>query len=71
MATVETRVPDTVLTAIETLVIPRVDMTMNSPNVSSGRCVDGHLLEPEQRDFSGEIEGIQKTALSRINSHTY
>ena len=28
------------------------------------------MLEPDQRYFSSNIEGLQMTALSRINSHT-
>ena len=27
-------------------------------------------MEPYQRDFSGNIEGLQMTASSKINSHT-
>ena len=70
MTTVETKVQDAVLTAIESLVIPRVELTMKSANASSGRSPDGNLLEPDQMDFSGNVEGLQLTASSRINSHT-
>ena len=63
-------VQDTVLTAIEKLVIPRVELAMKSANASSGRTVDSNVLEPDQRDFLGNIEGLQMTASSRIISRT-
>ena len=43
---------------------------MKSPNAPSGRSVDGNVLEPDQRDFLSNIEGLRMTASSRINSHT-
>ena len=70
MTTIETRVQDAVLTAIENVVIPRVELAMKSANVSSGRSVDGDVLEADRRNFSGNIEGLQMTAASRINSGT-
>ena len=70
MTTVETRIQDAVFTAIENLVVPRVELAMKSANVSSGRSVDGNVLEPDQRDFSGNIKGLQVTASSRINFRT-
>ena len=51
MTTVETRVQDVVLTAIENLMIPRVKLAMKSTNASSGRSVDGNVLDPDQRNF--------------------
>ena len=70
MTKVENRVQDEVLTVIEILVIPRVELAMKSANVSSGRSVDGNVLELDQRDFLGYIEGLQMTPSSRINSRT-
>ena len=70
MTWVEIRIQDAVLTAIENLVIPRVELALNSANASSGWSVDGNVLELDQRDFSGIIEGLQMTASSRINSGT-
>ena len=58
------------MTAIENLVISGVELGMKSANAFSGQSVDGNVLEPGQRDFSGNIEGLQVTASSRINSHT-
>ena len=59
MTTVETRVQDAVLTAIENLVRARVELAMNSANVSSGRSVDGSVLELDQRDFSGILKAYK------------
>ena len=70
MTIVETRVKNAALTAMENLVIPRVELAMKSTNASSGRSVDGNVLDPGQRDFSGNVEGLQMTTSSRIHSHT-
>ena len=69
MKSVETRVQDAVLTAIEILVIPRVELAVKSVNAHSEWSVDGNILEPHQRDFLGDIEGLRMTAFSRRNSH--
>ena len=52
MTTVETKVQDAVLTAIESLVILRVELGMKSINASSRQSQDGNVLEADQRDFS-------------------
>ena len=70
MTSVETRVQDALLTGIENLVIPRVEFDKKSANAPSERSVDGNVLEADQRDFLGKIEGLWMTASSRINSHT-
>ena len=57
------------MTAIENFVIPRVELAMRSVNASSGHGV-GSVLDPNQGDFLGNIEGLQMTASSKINSHT-
>ena len=44
---------------------------MKSHKVSSGHSIDGIVLEPEQRDFSGNIKGLRTTASNRINSCTF
>ena len=51
MISVETRVEDAVLTAIENLVIPSLELAMKSANAHSERGVDGYVLEPDQRNF--------------------
>ena len=43
---------------------------MKSANASSVRSVDGKVLEPEPRDYSGVVQVLQMTALSRIQSRT-
>ena len=70
MTTVETRIQDALLTAMENLEIPRVELAMKSINASPGRSVDGNVLDPDQRDFSGNVQGLQMTAWSRILSCT-
>ena len=70
MISVETRFQDAVLTATENLKIPRVELALKSANAPSGRSVDGNVLEPGHRDFLGNIEGLQMTDSSRMNSHT-
>ena len=69
MTTVETRMQGAVLFAIENLLIPRVELAMKSVNASSGREVGSVVLDPDQRDFSGNMEGLRMTASSRTNSH--
>ena len=70
ITTLKIRLKDAVLTAIESLIIPRVELAMKLVNASYGYGVDSVVLEPDQRDFSGNMEGFQMTASSRINSHT-
>ena len=67
---VETRVQGAVLTGIENLVIPRVELVLKSANAPSERTVDGNVLEPDRRDFLGNTEYLRMTASSRINSPT-
>ena len=69
MKSFETRVQDAVLTAIENLVIPRVELAMKSANLRSERNVDGNVLKPHQKDFLGNIEGLQMTASSGRKFH--
>ena len=51
MTSVKTRVQDAVLTAIENLVIPRVELAMKLANAGTERRVGGNVLEPDHRDF--------------------
>ena len=57
MATVETRVHDAILNAMDTLVFPGVDLAMKSVNVSSRRDIGSVVPDPNQRVFSENIEG--------------
>ena len=70
MTSVETRVKDAVLTAIEILVIPRVELAMKSANPHSEQSVLCNVLQLDQRDFLGNIKGLRITASSKMNSHT-
>ena len=64
MTTSETRVQDTVLSAIEDSVTPKAELRMKSVNASSGLDADSVVPDADQRDFSGDIEGFQLTASS-------
>ena len=71
MATVRTRTDDAILTAIEKLVVLRVSLAMKSVNTSSGRDTKKNVLPVlDERDFSENIQRLQMTASSRINSNT-
>ena len=68
MTSVATSVQEVVLTSIENLVIPSVELAMKSVNASSGHGLDSVVPDPERRDFSGNIEELQMTASSGLNS---
>ena len=70
VTTVETFVRVAVLTALELLLIPRLELAMKSVNASSGPDVNSVVPDPDQRKFSGYIESLQMTASSRISSKT-
>ena len=59
MSAVDTKIQDAVMTAVENLVIPRVEMAIKSANASSGRSLDGNVLEPDQREPLQNVRGIQ------------
>ena len=71
MTLFENRVQDAVfavMTAVEDLLLPRVELLMISVNAFSGRDADSLVPDPDQRDFSANIEGLQMTASTRINT---
>ena len=70
MQTVETRLQDAVLIALENIAIHRKVSAMRSINASSGRGMDSVVLDPDQRDFSRNILSLQLTASSRKKSYT-
>ena len=70
MTSIETRNQDAVSTGRENLLILRVELAMLSTKAHSKRSVDDNILEPDQRDFLGNIEGLRLTDSKRINSHT-
>ena len=70
MTTNETRMHQAVLTATENLVVHRVEIAITSVNTSSRRSVVVVVLEPDEREISGNFEGLQLIVSSRIISHT-
>ena len=68
MSTVETRLDDAILIAMENLVILSEEIAMKPVNAFSGRNTESIVLVPDQRDFSGSIESLQMTISIRINS---
>ena len=53
--TLENRVHDTILTAMDNLVIPRVEMAVRSITELRGRGPNSMGRNPDQRNFSGKI----------------
>ena len=70
LTTVETRVQDVRLTAIDNLLIPRLEVAMKSVNASSRQDIHSVAPDQDQKDFSGDVEDRQLTALTRMNSST-
>ena len=70
VTTVETIVQVAILSATESLVIPRVELAMKSVNAFSEHSVDNAVPDPDQKDFSGNIEGHLMTTSGRINLNT-
>ena len=68
MTMVETIVQDAALTAIEKLVVPRVELAMKSVNTSSGLGLGNFVLDPDWGELSGNVEGLQMTASNKINT---
>ena len=51
MTSVETRVLEAVLTAVENLATPKMELAVKSANAHSESSVDVNVLEPDQWDF--------------------
>ena len=51
MKSIETRIQDAVLAAIEILVILGVELAVKSTNACSEQSFDGNVLEPDHRGF--------------------
>ena len=69
MTSVERSVQDAVLPAIEKIIILWKKMALKSAYAPSDGSVDGNVLEPDQKEFSSNIESLRMTTCSRINSH--
>ena len=70
MTTVESRVQDAMLTTIQNLAIPRVELAVKPVNALAGNGDGSVVLDPDERECWGKVEGLQMTASSRINSRT-
>ena len=64
---VENRVHDTILTALDNVVIPRIEMGLKSITGSSRRGPNSVVQNPDQRNFWGNME---KTPLMTASSRT-
>ena len=51
LKTVKSRIQDKIITAMESLVLPTVVLAIKSAGTSSGRSLDGNVLELGQRVF--------------------
>ena len=69
MATVESSVHNAILPAIKHLVFLRVKLAMKSVKMSSGRYIESVKPYPHREFFSQNVESLQKTASSAINSN--
>ena len=59
-----TRVHDKNLAARDSLAILRVELAIKLINVSSEHDMDGVVLDPDEKYFSGNVGGLQMTASS-------
>ena len=69
-ARVATRVRDANLAAMYKLVIPRVAVVLRSANAFSVQDPRSVAFDPEQKEGWGNVEGLQMTASSGVNSVT-
>ena len=53
--TVENRIPDAIMTAIDKVVIPRVEMAVKSITGPTGHELKSEVQNPDRRDFLGNI----------------
>ena len=70
MTTVDIRVQAEIFTAVEGYVILRVELEMKSVNASNRQDTESVVPDPDQRDFSGFMEGLQITTSSSIISNS-
>ena len=68
--TVGTRVHYVILSPMDNLVFHRVELEIRSSNASSTCNPSSAVLDPDQRDFSVNGDGLQMTGSSRFNSKT-
>ena len=68
VAAVETSVYEAILSAMDNLVISRMELAMRSVGISSACNPSSAVCDPDEKDFSGITNGLQMTASSRFNS---
>ena len=61
-ATLEARVHDAILSAIDNLVDPKMKLAMRSTDVSATSIPSNVVWDPDRTDFQGDINGPQITA---------
>ena len=59
VATVETRVYEAILSAMDNFVVRRMELAMRSIGIFSARIASSVVLDPNQRDFSGDTNGFE------------
>ena len=70
VATVETALHEAILSAMDNFVYPRRELATISVCISSTCNFSIRvILDPDQRDFSSDTNGLQLTALSRFYSN--
>ena len=69
-AAVETIVRDAILSAMDSLFIPKMELAIRLADASSTRNASSAVLNPDQKDFSGDKNDRQMTASSKYNSNT-
>ena len=67
VTTVETRVQEANLSAMDNFVVPRMELVMRSVGISSVPNLSSEALDRDRRDFSGDTNGLQMTASSRLS----
>ena len=70
VATVETKVHEAIFSAMDTLVVLRMELAMRSVGSFLKPNPGSVVIDPHQRDLSGDTNGLHMTALSRFNSNT-
>ena len=70
VAKVETTVYNVMLSTMDNLVIPRMKLAIRSADISRTRNPSNVVLDPDLKDISLNVNGLQIIASSRNNSNT-
>ena len=68
--TIKTKVQEAIVTAMENMASPRVEVATKSVNAHSGRDVDTVVQDPYHKHFSRKIASLQMTDLCQKRSNT-